>query len=252
VAFYRDFAGILGVLLSLFFITQAGRLGYDDKVESITSLATRISALFPNLAFWKPLANTVATYLESIFFIGVGLLLSIRNKGLRLFFLASTVIIGVALIFTSSRGAWLAVIAASLLWAAIYWKPVRLLTVLGTVGLVALILYVVIHRDINAIRQIPALNGVLVPLFIRPDRLEVYKNSLMLIAECPILRDWTRQSVCPGFTPVTHFSSKCHSSFIPIICFLKSGWNKDYLGLPYGSGYVWLFLPMPGDIEGLA
>ena len=46
-------------------------------------------------------------------------------------------------------------------------------------------LFVIISRDIQALDRIPLVNRTLAPLFIRPDRLDVYRGSLTLIEDMP-------------------------------------------------------------------
>lgn len=176
---------VLCVLVAGYVITQMGRLDYDEKVGVISSLAALIARMTPNLARWQPNLNSVATFLEAAPFIAVGLAFSTSKGKMRLLWLGAAAILLGGLLFSASRGAWLAVAAGILLWAACYWKPARWLAFGAAAGMAALILYVLARGDITAIGDIPVLSSILGPLFIRPDRLEVYRNSLALIADTP-------------------------------------------------------------------
>lgn len=176
---------LLCVLVAGYVITQMGRLDYDEKVGVISSLAALIGRITPNLARWQPNLNSVATFIEAAPFIAVGLAFSTANRKLRFLWLGAAAILLGGLLFSASRGAWLAVAAGTLLWAACYWKPARWLAFGAAAGMAVLILYVLVRGDITAISDIPVLSSVLGPLFIRPDRLEVYRNSLALIADTP-------------------------------------------------------------------
>ncbi|MBN1371974.1 MAG: O-antigen ligase family protein [Anaerolineaceae bacterium] len=176
---------LLCVLVAGYVITQMGRLDYDEKVGVISSLATLIAHVTPNLARWQPDLNSVATFIEAAPFIAVGLAFSTSKRKLRFLWLGAAAILLGGLLFSASRGAWLAVAGGMLLWAACYWKPARWLAFGAAAGMAGLILYVLARGDITAIGDIPVLSSVLGPLFIRPDRLEVYRNSLALIADTP-------------------------------------------------------------------
>ncbi len=176
---------LLGLLVAGYVITQLGRLDYDEKVGGISSLAALIARITPNLAHWQPQLNSVATFLEAAPFIAVGLAFSTTRRKPRILWLGAAAILLGGLLFSVSRGAWLAVAVGGLLWAACYWKPARWLAFASAAGMAALIVYVIVRGDITAIGDIPVLSGVLGPLFIRPDRLEVYRNSLALVADTP-------------------------------------------------------------------
>lgn len=178
-------ASVLFGLVALYFITQAGYLGYEEKIGPITRLAGAISSVFPSIPVWRPLANSVATFLEGGIFLVLGLALTSTRRNNRLLFFAIAGLIGLALFLSASRGAWLAVFGAGLVWTALYWKPARYVLFALLVGLVGLVAWVAIRGDITVINQIPVASGVLGPLFIRPDRLEVYRNSIALIADVP-------------------------------------------------------------------
>lgn len=176
---------VLGALAGFYFITQAGHIAYDDKIGLIDRAAQAIAAIFPAFPFWKPVANSLATFLEGILFLTVGLALLAQGNGRRRLAWSMVAILAIGLVFTASRGAWLGVLGAGLLWAALHWKPARWLVFAATAGLLGMVIFVIIRGNINALAEIPLVGRLAGALFMRPDRLEVYNHSLALLAEQP-------------------------------------------------------------------
>ena len=100
---------LLCVLVAGYVITQMGRLDYAEKVGIISSLAELIARITPNLARWQPNLNSVATFIEAAPFIAAGLAFSTAKRKLRLLWLGAAAILLGGLLFSASRGAWLAV-----------------------------------------------------------------------------------------------------------------------------------------------
>ena len=103
---------VLGALAGFYFITQAGHIAYDYKIGLIDRAAQAIAAIFPAFPFWKPVANSLATFLESILFLTVGLALLAQGNGRRRLAWGMVAILAIGLVFTASRGAWLGVLGA--------------------------------------------------------------------------------------------------------------------------------------------
>ncbi|RPJ47606.1 MAG: hypothetical protein EHM21_08095 [Chloroflexi bacterium] len=173
------------VLVSGYYVTQLGHMGFEEKIAPLARAAAGIARFTPDLAYWKPLGNTIGTFLEGGLFLLVGLALVTHRPVPRALLLAGLGFTILALLFSASRGAWLAVLAAGLLWAALYLKPARWLIIAAAVGLAMLALYALVRGDIRVLGDIPGVGAVLGPLFVRPDRLEVYYNSLALIRDVP-------------------------------------------------------------------
>lgn len=176
---------VLGALAGFYFITQAGHIAYDDKIGLIDRATQAIAAIFPAFPFWKPVANSLATFLEGILFLTVGLALLVQGNGRRMLAWGMVAILAIGLVFTASRGGWLGVLGAGLLWAALHWKPARWLVFAAAAGLFGMVIFVLIRGDINALAEIPLVGQLAGALFMRPDRLEVYNHSLSLLAEQP-------------------------------------------------------------------
>lgn len=179
-------ASMLGALLALYFITQYPHYPGLDKVAVISSILDLIGRVTPNLAFWAPVANSVATALEGLLFLTVGAGFTAQRRGMRWLLWICAALMALALLLTSSRGAWLAVSLAGLLWAALYFRPARWLGLAVLAGAVILLALVVFSQDVQILDRIPVVNRTVAPLFIRPDRLDVYRGSLQLIQDVPL------------------------------------------------------------------
>lgn len=176
---------VLSALAAFYFITQAGHLAYEEKVGLIDRVAKWIASFLPAFPFWQPVPNSLGTFLEGSLFAAIGLALLEKRRPWRILSWVLCGIIAAGLLFSASRGAWLGVLGAALLWAALHWKPARILALAAAAGLVGLILFVLVRGDISAISEIPIIGGQAGALFIRPDRLEVYRHSLALLTEQP-------------------------------------------------------------------
>lgn len=172
-------------VVSVYYVTQSGHMGYAGKIVPLSRAAGWIARVTPDLAFWRPLGNTIGTFVEGGVFILAGLALAERRKFLIVLLRIGLAFTCLALVFSASRGAWTAVIGAGMVWAAIYWQPARWLALAVGTALLGLALYVLAVGDVQAISSIPVVGGPLGLLFIRPDRLEVYSNSLALARSVP-------------------------------------------------------------------
>lgn len=128
---------------------------------------------------YEPEANSVATFVEGILFVGLALFQSNNRRQKWLIGLA-VVIMLLAVGLSGSRGAWVAVGLAGLVWAAQRWRVARWLLALTLIGLLSLLLVFIIG-GVEAVQPIP-LAGL---VFFRPDRLELYRLSSYLIQDAP-------------------------------------------------------------------
>ncbi len=174
---------LTGVLLSLYFVTQYDHLGYPEKARAIGRLGAFIGRIVPPAAIWVPHTNSVATFLEGVFFLAIALVLAEKRWAWRVAGIAVAGLILLALLMSASRGAWLAVLVVSVLWVALYWRPARAVALAGAVLMVGLVITVILGGDITVLGDIPIVDRTLAPVFIRPDRLDVYRNSVYLIQD---------------------------------------------------------------------
>ncbi len=178
-------AAILGGLAGFFFITQVGHYLPEEKVEAIARISEWIARLFPAAGSWQPFPNSMATFLEGLFFASAGLFFAEKPKGWRAAAGVSAGVMALALVLSMSRGAWLAAGLAGLVWLALYFRPARWGLAAFGLGLAALVAFVIWKQDIHALDRVPVVNRTVAPLFIRPDRLEVYQGSVALIEDAP-------------------------------------------------------------------
>jgi len=174
------------VLLSLYFVTQYAHFEYPAKIGPLSRLGALIGEIVPPAVIWVPWANGVAAFLEGGLFLAVALVLTEQRWAWRIGGGVGTCLIALALLMSASRGAWLAVVVATALWLALYWRPARIGLITGAVLALGLVIYVIARHDIAALGDIPIANRILAPIFIRPDRLEVYRNSVYLIQDLPL------------------------------------------------------------------
>jgi len=180
------FIVLTSVLLSLYFVTQYAYFGYPEKVGAISRLGALIGQFVPPTVVWAPVANSIATFLEGGLFLAVALVLTQKRWAWRIGGAIGVGLIALALLMSASRGAWLAVLVTSVLWLALHCRPARVVAIAGGVLALGLVIYVVARRDIMVLDDIPIVNRTLAPLFIRPDRLDVYRNSVYLIQDLPL------------------------------------------------------------------
>ncbi len=173
-------------LLSVYFVTQYDHFGYPEKVGMVSRLGALIGKIVPPFVLWAPTANSVAAFLEGGFFLAVALTVTAEKWVWRVVGGVGVGLIALALLMSASRGAWLAVVVASALWVALYWRPARVAVGIGAGLALGLVIYVIARGDITALGEIPIINRTLAPMFIRPDRLEVYRNSVYLVQDFPL------------------------------------------------------------------
>ena len=177
---------LAGVLLSLYFVTQYAHFGYPEKIGIIGRLGALIGRIIPPIGEWTPTANSVATFLEGTIFLAAALAFTEKKLAWRAGCAIGAGLIGLALLMSASRGAWLAVVVALALWLALHWRPARAAAIGGAIVALGLVIYVIVQGDIAVLGNIPVVNQTLAPMFIRPDRLDVYRGSVYLIQDLPL------------------------------------------------------------------
>ncbi|HDQ73034.1 MAG TPA: tetratricopeptide repeat protein [Chloroflexi bacterium] len=180
------FVVLTGVLLSIDTIAQYPDLAYAGKAGLISRLSAFLAQVIPSPSTWTPVGNSAATYLEGLIFLAAALTLTFKRNVWRIVGVAGVLLMALGLLTSTSRGAWVGVLLASAVWATLYWRPARWGIAGGALLLTGMILYVILQGDVTALNDIPILNRTLAPIFIRPDRLEVYRNSVYLIQDFPL------------------------------------------------------------------
>jgi len=157
----------------------------EDKVAILSTILESLGRFLPSLTLWQPFPNSAAMFLEGLFFLGIGWMLNERSRGWKITAGVATGWIGLALLASQSRGAWVAIALAGVVWLAWNFRVARW-GLLGGIALLALFLgLILIRHDWHFLQQVPVLNETLVPLFMRPDRMEVYRGSISLLQDAP-------------------------------------------------------------------
>jgi O-antigen ligase len=139
-----------------------------------------------SLAFWISHPNSVATFVEGPVFVAAALALTAKRRGWRVVGGTGVGLMVLALVLSGSRGAWLAVATTTALWVCLHWRPARVIAIAAGVLASGLTVYVITRGDIAALGDVPAAGPLLSALFLRPDRLEVYRNGVYLIQDFPL------------------------------------------------------------------
>lgn len=177
---------LAGLAVAVYFLTQYQYIPDAGKSSLASALGRVTSGLFPRLGSWEPFSNGIATLLEGLIPLGVALTLVGRSRGWRMISGAATSVMGLTVLVTASRGAWVALLVTGVLWLTSRWR--RGAVVLGGVTLVSLAAmsgYLTLVEGAT-LAGIPILGPVLHQFFARPDRLEVYQGSLRLIQDFPL------------------------------------------------------------------
>lgn len=160
----------IGGALAAYVILQYRHLGYPDKVDAVRGVGVMTSALLPAIGGWNPFPNSVATFLEGLLPLALGLALGRRlDRAGRIRAAILLGVIALGLFLTASRGAWIAGIVTLALWPLIARAKARRAGLIAVAGAV--------------------FAGLIVSsgwaLFARPDRLDLYRHSLSLVRDFP-------------------------------------------------------------------
>jgi len=172
--------------VAFYFITQFNHLGYPVKMGFVSRLGRLTGGLFPAWGGFYPQPNALATFIEGGLPLAAGLWWSARERRGRLAAGLAFIVLSYGLLLTASRGAWMAVTAcgglALILWGGSkfpsQWQRVSLFALVG------LALMVGVGVLLIGPMHIPGLASALTRA---QDRLELYKNSLHLIRDYPLL-----------------------------------------------------------------
>ncbi len=171
--------GIVGLMFSLFFISQ---FGYQNYIETPTVIMAvgRITSFLPNLDIYIH-QNSAATVIELLLPIVFALLLMSTNWKQRLFWLFALMILIYAFVLTYSRGAYVGVVIAGLIGlGAVGARRLSgkqtVLLIVGIVAVIALFVGVLVVVG-SRVPFVASLIGV------TASRLEIYRNSLALAGD---------------------------------------------------------------------
>jgi len=179
-------AVVAGLTAGAYFLAQYQYTGFQDKSVLASWLGRTISGWFPRLGWWSPSPNGVASLLEGLVPLALGLAITGRSWVWRIVGGVPAAVMALALVVTASRGAWVALAVGMVLWLASRWRA-GLVTLAVGVPIVAVALagYLALTKGTD-LQHVPGIGPVLHELFARPDRLEVYRGSLRLIQDFPL------------------------------------------------------------------
>ncbi len=219
---------MIGMVMALYFISQYHHFNYPLEDGVIARLWRTIGISAPKLVFSTPHVNSVASFLEGIFILGLVLVWQARGYfkvgwGLVVF------IIGCGLLLSESRGAWLGVIIALGVWGMLRLPNIRLRIIafgLTSVGMILIITFISLLDIFQPVR-VSLQNAA-------QSRLIVYRNSLYLFL------DYAFTGIGPGDTFSLIYSK--YQLLIPYV-FLTYAHNLFLsVGLAFGIlGLVALF-----------
>jgi O-antigen ligase len=178
-------AVLAGMAVALYFLAQYRYIPHTGKNGLLARLGGVISGPFPRLGSWEPFSNGVATLLEGLIPLGVALVAARRAGVWRALSAVAVALMALAVVVAASRGAWVALTVAGVVWAASR-RRVTFIALLGIAILAAAGLggYLLLAEN-AALEGVPVVGPVLYGLFARPDRLAVYRGSLRLIQDFP-------------------------------------------------------------------
>jgi len=163
---------LLGLTVSVYFIIQ-----HEHPV---------MGRIFPDAWALRLHPNSVATFLEGVVPLALVMAIGERRLWLRVLYGFCAATFALALLMTASRGAWVALALCGIIWLCTRFR--RMGMVFAAVVPISVIVpgaYLVFNNDAS-LNSIPIVGTTLVPLFARPDRLEVYRNSFYLIQDFPL------------------------------------------------------------------
>ncbi len=173
---------VAAVLLAFYFVGQYGHFYYPDEVGRLANLGRFTGSLLPNFVFFTPHPNAAAGFLESTLFLSVALAWRARD-GERMAWSVAAVLIAYGLLISGSRGAWVGLMVAAVLWVLSLIPNRGLRWALVGVGLIGGLfgIYILVQM-VLAGSQLPGLNSTLETA---SSRLILYRNSLYLLGDYP-------------------------------------------------------------------
>lgn len=178
--------GVLsGLVVAVYFVTQCGHLEYPQKLGLISCLSRVLSRIFPSFTPFYPQRNSVAAFLEGWLPLAVAMTVGASRWWMRVVSGACAAILALAILLSASRGAWLALALCLPLWWAIRsrWNFVAA-TAFSALLILGLAAYLALVPGAS-LERVPIINQTLVPLFTRPDRVDVYRGSWYLVQDFP-------------------------------------------------------------------
>lgn len=174
---------LLGAGAATYFLVQYRHIVPAEKSPLAFALGELISGPFPRVGAWEPFPNGLATLAEGLIPLGVGLAVAGPSRIWRIANGLLTGLLAVATLATASRGAWVALVVAGAIWLASRWRSgLLVLAVSAALAVGVLGGYLVLGEGVT-LADVPLVGPTLQQLFVRPDRLYIFRGSLYLLRD---------------------------------------------------------------------
>ena len=122
---------LMAGLIAIYFVSQYAHLHYPNEISSMAEIARLTSSKFPDLVFFTPPPNAIAGMVSSTILLALVLARQANYRWQRLGWGAIIVVMGYALLITGSRGAWIGLASATVIWLGLLYLSQRALHLLG-------------------------------------------------------------------------------------------------------------------------
>jgi O-antigen ligase len=173
---------VIGGLMAFYFVGQYGYMDYWTETGRLAQLGRVTGSLLPNLAFFSPNPNAVATFLEGVFLLS--LVITWQSRGpKRIDWGIVAAIIGYGLLISGSRGAWFGLVIALGIWATLLTSNRALRFTLIGFMVIGSGLGIYIFSSLAPPEQhIPILSSLMETF---QSRFTLYRNSFYLLGDYP-------------------------------------------------------------------
>jgi O-antigen ligase len=237
-------AACLAAGISAYFIAQYRFLAVEGKIPILDALGLAISGSIPRVGNWSPFSNTVATWLEGLLLFAAGASFDAESRPSRVLLASLTIVIGLATTLTTSRGAWLGVAGGAALWLIVRRTPRRKRGVVFAAGLCAALALSLLPVMRFGIALIDGFGASMGGAFVRPDRLDIYRNSL------PLLDDLGVAGLGPGEQFALPFARFALLIQVPYVTYPHQ--LALHLWLAYGlagmASWIWWMCSLAGVV----
>lgn len=169
-------------LVACYFVGQYSHFNYPLEVGLLADLGRVTGSLLPNLVFFTPHPNAVASFLEGTVFLGLVTAWG-ASGGKRIAWGLVVALIVYAVLISGSRGAWVGLTVAGAIWGLLLIRNRGLRLAVAGAGLVAVTSVVlVVVRLTQSGWATPAVNSA---LNTTASRFTLYRNSLYLWSDYP-------------------------------------------------------------------
>jgi putative inorganic carbon (HCO3(-)) transporter len=169
-------------LVALYFVGQYAHFDYQEEAGQLARLGRLTGSLMPNLVFFTPHPNAVASFLEGAFPLTLALVWY-RRGIVRMAWGTAAAITAYGLLISQSRGAWIGLGVALVIGVLLRLPSWAERLVVGSLVLVGGLLGLfAVTRLVPTDQGILALNSALQTV---GSRLVLYRNSLYLLGDYP-------------------------------------------------------------------